>query len=83
MATMNHAGKIQNEYQRTLGDLFNDIPKAVLAAIAVSALTCGGDHLDTAKERVCREWLILYQNGIIPQKPNGEAMALAAVELED
>ncbi len=50
-------------------DLYNAIPKAVWAAIAVSFGTRGGDLLDEAREIVLREWWVLYQNGIVPQKP--------------
>jgi hypothetical protein len=49
--------------------VYASIPKAVFAAIAVSALTCGGDHLETAQERVLEEWRILHENGIVSQKP--------------
>ena len=58
-----------NEYADAIGLIFNDTPKTVLAAIAVSALTIGGDQLDKAVERVVREWLTLYANGIVPQRP--------------
>lgn len=62
--------KRSNEYSEQLGqDLYDVIPKSVLAAIAVSALTCGGDHLEEARERVAKEWMILFQNGIVRQKP--------------
>lgn len=59
-----------NQYAAQIGqDLYENIPKAVLAAIAVSALTLGGDYLEEARSRVAKEWLILFQNGIVPQKP--------------
>ena len=59
-----------NEYADQLGqDLYEVIPKSVLAAIAVSALTTGGDYLEEARERVVEEWSILFQNGIVRQKP--------------
>lgn len=62
--------KLHNEYAEQLGqDLYEDIPKAVLAAIAVSALTCGGDYLDQARVNVIEEWTILHEAGIVPQKP--------------
>jgi hypothetical protein len=50
-------------------DLFEKCPKSVFAAIAVSALTCGGDYLDEARERVTAEWWALYDNKIVAQKP--------------
>lgn len=79
-----HTGvaKQMNSYANELGGmLYGDAPKAVLAAIAVSALTCGGDLLAEAKERLLREWWILFDNGIVPQKPTfprPPALALAA-----
>ena len=60
---------LRNDYQDELGDLFDEIPKSVLAAIAVSALTDGGDCLDYAKRRVADEWRVLHENGIVDQKP--------------
>jgi len=61
--------KKYNEYALELGALYEKIPKAVFAAIAISALTQGGDYLDEAQNRIMEEWLILYQNGIVSQKP--------------
>lgn len=49
--------------------LYVQCPKAVFAAIAISALTCGGDWIERADERVRGEWWNLYDNGIVPQKP--------------
>lgn len=66
-----------NEYAGTIARIFDDIPKAVLAAIAVSALTNGGDNLDEALERVANEWLILWSNKIVPQKPPAKIVELA------
>jgi len=60
--------KVKNEYSRQLKD-YDRIPKAVLAAIAVSFATQGGDFLDEANERIFEEWQILYQSGIVSQKP--------------
>lgn len=69
--TTGRGSKTGNAYSQTLvpGGMFADCPKHVFAAIAVSALTCGGDHLDEARELVVREWWLLYHNGIVPQKP--------------
>ena len=62
--------KITNDYAYAVGyDLYHNIPKAVWAAIAVSALTQGGDRLDEAAKRVMDEWGILHANGIVTQKP--------------
>lgn len=60
--------KTSNEYARQI-DNFADIPKTVLAAIAVSLATCGGDRLDEATKLINEEWETLYQAGIVPQKP--------------
>lgn len=73
-----HLHNKSNCYADELGELFNDMPKTVLAAIAVSALTCGGDHLDRAKHRVSLEWLRLFNAQIVPQKPTACARNLAA-----
>lgn len=60
--------KIHNAYEAELGaSIYEDVPKAVLAAIAVSALTVGGDRLEIAKERLITEWHLLHENGIVPQ----------------
>lgn len=75
---MAHLKNLSNEYQAELGALFDEMPKSVIAAIAVSALTCGGDYLDEARERAAREWLILHQNRIVQQKPGKVARAILA-----
>ena len=57
-----------NEYNLQAGrDLYEAIPKAVWAAIAISALTQG--DLEDARRLVVAEWLLLHQNGIVPQAP--------------
>lgn len=61
--------KTRNDYQEVLGRVYTKTPKAVLAAIAVSALTSGGDYLEYAQPRLIGEWWMLYDNRIIPQKP--------------
>lgn len=76
--------KTSNEYAEQLGELFDECPKAVLAAIAVSALTCGGDNLKFAALQVAAEWATLHGNGIVPQRPGKVARELLAVgEQED
>lgn len=72
-----------NDYARALlergeNDLFTDCPKAVCAAIAVSALTCGGEYLEKARSRFALEWKRLHDAGIVPQKPPAYALKLAA-----
>lgn len=66
-----------NEYVGTLGKLFAECPKEVFAAIAVSALTAGGDYLEHAQQRVADEWKALYDAGIVTQRPAGVAAKLA------
>ncbi len=66
----------KNDYERAIVDIFEDIPKAVLAAVAVSALTDGGERLSEATSAVVREWLTLQECGIVPQKPNARLLAL-------
>lgn len=67
--------KLHNDYAATLdqaGGLFEKTPKAVLAAMVVSLMTCGGDRLDeleALREQFLEEWAALYNCGIIPQKP--------------
>lgn len=65
---------------RRVHDIFADCPKSVCAAVAVSVLTCGGDHLDKAQQRFCLEWKRLHDAGIVPQKPPAYALKLAAIE---
>jgi hypothetical protein len=61
--------KIKNEYSEALGDLYEIVPKAVIAAVAVSSLTLGGDYIEEARTRFLTEWAALYTAGIVPQKP--------------
>lgn len=51
------------------GGTIDKIPKMVALAVAVSALTNGGDQIDLARERFITEWWTLFDNGIVPQKP--------------
>jgi hypothetical protein len=63
--------KQMNDYAQSVPrHLYDAIPKAVWAAIAVSALTVGGDYLEDAETRVRAEWEALYTAGIVPQKPS-------------
>ena len=61
--------KLGNEYASMLGKLFDDTPKAVLGAMVVSLLTCGGDNPEELEADFLKEWEALYLNGIVPQKP--------------
>lgn len=63
-------GKTLNDYVTGFDrDLYRDTPKAVWAAIAISALTNGGDHLGEAERRVVDEWRALHTARVIPQQP--------------
>lgn len=63
--------KTQNEYALIVqrGKLYSRCPKAVFAALAVSYASRGGDFLDNMESKLLKEWWILYQNRIVPQKP--------------
>ena len=66
---------VSNEYVDQIDrKLFYRIPKAIFAAIAISALTQGGDFLEDAQERLVNEWKILYENRIVLQRPPKWAM---------
>lgn len=71
--------KTMNEYA-TLLPFYATTPKAVLAAIAISALTNGGAYLDDAALLVAREWGLLHDNGIVRQRPSPKARLAALVE---
>lgn len=69
-------GKTMNEYAAVIDgvhgakdNVYEVAPKAVIAAVAVSLLSCGGDNLDAARDAFIREWWTLHENGIVPQKP--------------
>jgi hypothetical protein len=54
-------------------DLYAAIPKAVWAALAVSYASNGGDRVndtDFLRDAILREWWILHNNGIVPQRPH-------------
>ena len=53
--------------------VYDRIPKSVMTAIAVSFATSGGERIEDATEEILHEWQVLYDNGIVPQKPIKEA----------
>ena len=63
--------KLSNEYAAKLGIAFDDMPKAVLAAVAVSfaARIFGEDSVLGPGVEVLREWRVLHAAGIVPQAP--------------
>lgn len=69
----NRGVKIGNEYAQGFGRLYEEIPKAVFAAVAYSyaGWACGEEAKanDEIVARFLEEWRILHDNGIVPQKP--------------
>jgi len=64
---MANVANLHNDYARLL-TFFDRVPKAVLAAIAVSfAARIQEDRLNLAEWEVVREWETLNQNGIVRQ----------------
>lgn len=62
--------KTGNQYSSLLPRKFYEsCPKAVLAALAVSYASQGGDHLGQIDAKLLKEWWVLFENGIVPQKP--------------
>lgn len=60
--------KIRNEYQKAIDPrVYEAMPKAVLAAIAVSFVSAGGSNLDEATAALVNEWALLHVQGIVPQ----------------
>ena len=74
---MSHLNNKMNPYAELLGDRLDEIPKAVLGAIAVSLASGGGERLADAAAVIAHEWAILHQNGIVPQSPKGDWLRLA------
>lgn len=69
-----------NAYADMLGELIDEAPKAVFAAIAVLALTDDGSQLSAARARVSLAWVVLFERGIVAQRPSRAARLLAAQE---
>jgi hypothetical protein len=61
--------KITNEYSQVMGREYVRIPKAVFAAVAISFCSAGGDNLKDAPGKFFDEWQLLFENGIVEQKP--------------
>ncbi len=67
--------KTFNEYATLVSPgLFAVTPKAVFAAVAVSALlrdaVSDSNANAIASDAILREWWALYHNGIVPQRPS-------------
>lgn len=76
-----HLAAKSNEYADAAGDLLDATPKAVWAAIAISALTTGGDRISEARELIATEWDRLHSNGIVPQRVPGRFRGLVRDDL--
>ena len=63
--------KLSNEYVENAlsGDFYEKTPKAVFAALAVSLILAQDENFCTVEKRLKDEWEILFENGIVPQKP--------------
>jgi hypothetical protein len=65
----NRGFKLGNPYQQEFPN-YAETPKAVIAAIAFSfALMQAEDDWDEAVKLIEREWGILFDNEIVPQRP--------------
>lgn len=71
MAKQGVTGKLNNEYQKLIAQSFYErCPKAVFAAIAVSYIAnMANVSLENVTDEMFREWRVLYEQGIVPQKP--------------
>ena len=49
--------------------LYNRIPKAVWAALALSYASQGGENFNGVMDKIFDEWSKLYLNDVVPQKP--------------
>lgn len=71
-----HMNAKKNEYAALLGELLDDAPKAVIAAVAVSLIiiASGEENMDASyiQKEFLREWNALHNNGIVPQFPRGK-----------
>lgn len=61
--------KIQNEDSLALGRVYDETPKAVLAAIVCSAYRQIGFTNDELKSRIAYEWNALYEAEIVDNPP--------------
>lgn len=65
-----HLKNHSNEYIEALDrGVFDDIPKSVFAAIAVSYLVNHGVEFSDVTQEILNEWQTLYDNKVVPQKP--------------
>jgi hypothetical protein len=67
----------RNEYQINLDRIFDEIPKAVFAAIACSAYEQMGVKPEDLASRIADEWRCLHLNNIVPNKPTKRIVQIA------
>lgn len=59
-----------NGYALSLGPLLEKMPKQVIAAVAVAfAERIHGEFGGDSAQMILDEWRVLFQNGIVPQRP--------------
>jgi hypothetical protein len=69
MKRPNGVMKIDNEYSKQF-KFYNRIPKAVFAAVCCSKiLLSNNENFELIEGDFMNEWRILYESGIIKQKP--------------
>jgi hypothetical protein len=61
------SGNQMNDLARVIP--FDRIPKSVLAAVLVSIVSTGGEHIDKAWPAILKEWWALYQAELVTQRP--------------
>ena len=67
------SGESGNAYTQALGAIYDECPKAILAAVAVHMLTEGGMLLPDAPRQFAEAWLMLHTRGMVRQRPFGMA----------
>jgi hypothetical protein len=72
-----HLKNHRNQYQIDLDRVFDDIPKAVFAAIACSAYEQIEVKSEDLAARIADEWRCLHLNGIVPNKPTKRIVQVA------
>lgn len=65
-----------NGYALAFEKLYQKTPKAVFAAVAFSYTSTGGEDPAAGRRNFLTEWRILWENGIVSQKPPKEAFEM-------
>jgi hypothetical protein len=62
--------KLGNTYQKSINPrLYQNTPKSIFAAIAASYQINHDTEFETVDDYILNEWRLLYEQGIVPQKP--------------